>query len=253
MTARRFARPLLALSVLLTTGAILAGCESRSREPQTGSYRAVLEVQGQELPFGLEIAQQSGRYVLTLVNGEERVRVTDVSLADGQLTARLSKDGNTLSARVRGGTLEGEVSLQREDGTPEVLPFSAEFGQSWRFVETPLTDNADVSGRWTVTYTGDAGGTTTGRAELTQSFERVTGTVLAPTGEQRSVAGEVRGDELFLSGFDGVSADLYRARLDADGNLAGDHWSGTRGHERFRALPAGAHHPHDAASRKATS
>ena len=65
--------------------ALVAGCGSRSRELQPGSYRAVLELPGGELPFELDVAQEEAAFVLTVINGEERVRVTDVSVTDGQL------------------------------------------------------------------------------------------------------------------------------------------------------------------------
>ncbi len=68
---------------------LVAGCGSRSRELQPGSYRAVLDLPGGELPFGLDVAQEEAGFVLTVINGDERVRITDVSVADGQLTATM--------------------------------------------------------------------------------------------------------------------------------------------------------------------
>jgi thiol-disulfide isomerase/thioredoxin len=111
----------------------------------------------------------------------------------------------------------------------------AEAGQAWRFFERPSTDNADVAGRWSVTFTSDLGQQSRGVAELAQSFERVTGTILTPTGDHRFLEGELRGDELLLSRFDGASAYLYKAKVDADGRLVGEYWSGKTGHQEFRA------------------
>jgi len=231
----RLSRPLASLTVLLVAAALASGCSSRSRELQPGSYRAVLELPGGELPFGLDVAQEEGGVVLYLVNGEERVRVSEVEVADGQLTAKMPGFENTLTARVRGDRLEGEVALLRAGGERQVLPLKAELGPTWRFFETPLTDNADVGGRWSVTFTSDDGGTSSGVAEFVQTFERVTGTILTPTGDHRFLAGEAHGDELFLSRFDGASAYLYRARLDENGGLSGEYWSGRTGHQRFTA------------------
>jgi len=228
----RLAAPMAALLVALV---VVAGCESRSRELQPGSYRAVLELPGGELPFGLDIAREEGGFVLTLVNGEERVRVTEVTVTDGRLAATMPGYENTLSAEIRGKRLRGEVSLLRSGGEREVLPFLAEEGQLWRFFAQPATDNADVAGRWVVEFTNDSGQQIAGVAEFTQSFERVTGTILTPTGDHRFLAGEVRGDELYLSRFDGASAYLYKAKVDADGRLVGEYWSGRAGHQTFRA------------------
>ena len=236
MTASCLARPLATLAVLLAVAGLAAGCESRSRELQPGSYRAVLELPGGELPFGLEVARENDRSVLLLVNGEERLRVEDVTVAEGQVTAKLAGPGNTLTARVTGKRLEGEVSIPRPGGGREALPLRAQLGQAWRFFETPSTDNADVSGRWTVTFVGEQGSQGPGIAEFAQSFERVTGTVPLPSGESGLLAGEVRGDELYLSRFDGASATLLRTRVAADGALLGEYWSGSTEHGRFRAV-----------------
>ena len=214
---------------------LVAGCGSRSRELQPGSYRAVLELPGGELPFGLDVAQEETGFVLTVINGEERVRVTDVSVADGQLTATMPGFTNTLTARITGRKLKGEVALLRAGGERQLLSFAAELGPTWRFFEQPVTDNADVSGRWAVTFTSDAGQSSAGVAEFAQSFERVTGTILTPTGDHRFLAGEVHGDQLRLSRFDGASAYLYHAKLDDSGRLVGEYWSGMTGHQRFTA------------------
>jgi hypothetical protein len=96
-------------------------------------------------------------------------------VADGKITATMPGFTNTLTARITGRKLNGEVALLRAGGEQQVLPFAAELGPTWRFFEQPLTDNADVSGRWAVTFTSDAGKTSEGVAEFAQSFERVTG------------------------------------------------------------------------------
>jgi hypothetical protein len=223
-----------ALALVLT--ALAAGCGWFSRDLEPGSYRAVLELPGGDLPFGLDVAKDEGGFVLYLVNGEERVEVTDVEVADGKLEAKLPGSGGTLTATVRGGKLTGEVALAPAGGRREVLPFHAQLGTTWRFFEEPLTDNADVSGRWSVTFTDDAGGKNAGVAEFSQSFERVAGTIRTPAGDRGLLAGEVRGDELHLSRFDGAHAELYRATVDAQGDLAGEHWSGRSGHARFHAI-----------------
>jgi len=237
MTRKRapYARLLAALAIATTVTALVTACGSRSRELEPGAYRAVLELPGGELPFGLDVAREERGIVLYLVNGEERVRVDEVTVADGRLTATMPGYENTLTADIRGDRLNGEVSLLRAGGERQALPFRATAGRTWQFFEQASTDNADVAGRWAVTFTSDQGKQSPGVAELTQTFERVTGTVLTPTGDHRFLAGEMRGDELFLSRFDGASAFLYKARVDADGSLVGEYWAGKTVHQTFRA------------------
>jgi len=234
-TRSRTAGLVASLLTLMAVIAVAVGC-TRSRDLEPGSYRAVLDLPGGELPFGLDVAQEESGLVLYLVNGEERVRVPDVTASEGRLTATMPGSENTLTAEIRGDQLEGEVALLRAGGERQMLPFRAKAGQAWRFFEQPSTDNVDVAGRWAVTFTSDQDEESPGVAEFTQSFERVTGTLLTPTGDHRFLAGEVRGDELFLSRFDGATALLYRARMDGNGDLVGEYWSGKTSHQRFRAL-----------------
>jgi len=231
----RLARWAAAFAVAALTVALAGGCDQKSRDLQPGNYRAVLDLPGGGLPFALDVAQQDGKFVLFLVNGEERVRVSEVTVKDGRLTARMPGYENTLNAAIEGDELNGEVSLLRPGGERQVLPFRAVRDQTWRFFEQPITDNVDVAGRWSVTFTSDDGKTSPGVAEFKQTFERVTGTILTPTGDHRFLSGEVRGDELYLSRFDGASAYLYRAKVGEDGALVGEQWSGKTGHQRFRA------------------
>jgi hypothetical protein len=221
--------------VVLTVAVLTTACGSRSRELEPGTYRAVLELPGGELPFGLDVAKEESGVVLYLVNGEDRVRVSEVTVAEGRLTATLPGDGNTLTAGIRGGKLTGEVSMLRAGDERQALPFRAAFGETWRFFEEPSTDNADVAGRWAVTLAGNQGEQSRGVAEFTQSFERVTGMIPTLTGDQGLLAGEVHGDELFLSRFDGASAWLCRAKVNADGDLAGECWSGKTDRHSFGA------------------
>jgi thiol-disulfide isomerase/thioredoxin len=225
-----------ALAAAFGWATLLAGCDRFSHELEPGSYRATLTVGGGELPFGLDVAREEQGFVLYLVNGEERVRVPARVGDDGALTATVPGYETTLRAQVRGKKLQGEVTMTGGGGATQTLPFAATLGPTWRFYATAATDNADVDGRWDITYTTDDGRRLHGVAELQQRFEQVSGTVLLATGDQRYLAGEVHGDELRLSRFDGGSAYLYHARVDAKGRLVGDYWSGKTGHRRFVAV-----------------
>lgn len=223
-------------SVVVCAALALVACTKPSRDLQPGSYRATLDVPGGELPFGLDVAKEEAGFVLYLINGEERVRITDVKAETGRLSARMPGYEHTLSASIIGGDLRGDVTFVRPGGVRIAVPFRAELGKTWRFYEQPLHDNADVSGRWAVNYTDDAGKQSQGVGEFTQKFGEVNGTVLTATGDQRFLSGEIRGDELFLSRFDGGSAFLYRGKLDAQGHLQGDFWSGKWAHKKFTAV-----------------
>ena len=226
-----------AAALLLAATLLLVACSHpASRDLQTGSYRATLELPGRKtVPFGLDVAREESGLVLYAINGVERIRLDDVQVTPGQLQARFPGYETTLSAKVTDGELDGSVALVQAGGKVLQLPFTAQLGETWRFYPEALSNNADFAGRWALTFTDDSGRKTAGVATFEQRFEDVTGTVQLPTGDQRFLAGEAHDEELRLSRFDGGAVVLYEAKLDARGQLVGATWSDRDGSQRFVA------------------
>ena len=194
----------------------LAACGPSGPAPLSpGVFRATLETPGDELPFGLEIAQEGQQPVLFLTNGPERVRVPEVKIAEGTLTADMPGYENTLTMQEKDGVLTGTVKILRKHGEWKTLPLHGERGKAYRFFAQPEAKPTDVAGRWSVVFTDDQGKPSAGVAELKQAGALVTGTVLTPTGDHRFLAGEVHADEVLLSRFDGGTAFLYKLKLAA--------------------------------------
>ncbi len=236
-SARRAALlPGALLSTALVGVLALAACH---RDPapglKLGVYRAVLQVPGGELPFGLELAQEGSATVGYLLNGQERLKLSDVAITGSHLLIRMPGYETRLTADAAGDELQGEVFLDKLGGKDQHIPLRARLGEDYRFFAAPQGAATDLSGRWAVNLVDDSGNPEVAVGEFAQSHDAVTGTFLTPTGDQRFLAGQVKGDELFLSTFDGAHVFLYRARIAADGSLAGDYWSGLHYHETWTA------------------
>ena len=229
-SGRLFVRGFACAALLLAFG-----CSSRTEAPAPGRYRAALQLPGGEAPFGLEVANEDGRFVLYLLNSSERSRVSDVQVAHGELLANFPGYENSLRARIGRRELDGAVTLIKAGGKEQVIPFRATLDETHRFHEDVFSDNADVAGRWEATLTNDQGVATRAVALFEQEHDRVTGTVITPTGDHRYLEGQVRGDELQLSTFAGGLAYLYKLKVNAAGELEGDYWQGLAAHEKVRA------------------
>ena len=244
LALRILALRVLALSVLALSALGLSGCHRESPESaaaaagtppevRMGMYRAVLTLPGGELPVGLDLEREGGATVAYLQNGPERLKVDEATVAGAHLEIRMPGYENRLVADAVGDELQGEVILVKLGGKQQHIPLHARRGAAYRFFPSAATDNADVSGRWAVTFTDEGGKPEAAVGEFSQSHDVVTGTFLTDTGDHRYLAGQVRGDELYLSTFDGAHAFLYKAKITPEGLLSGDFWSGTAYHEQW--------------------
>ncbi|HEY2144945.1 MAG TPA: TlpA disulfide reductase family protein [Steroidobacteraceae bacterium] len=201
-----------------------------------GTYRVVLQLPGGELPFGLELEQKASQTVGYLLNGEERLLLPNVEIAGSRLKIPMPGYLNILTAEASGDQLQGEIFLDKLGGKNQHIPLHATLGESYRFFAKPAGDGADLSGRWAVTFVDDSGAAEKAVGEFSQSHDVLTGTVLTDSGDHRFLAGQVQGDEMRLSTFDGAHAYLYKAKVAADGSLSGDYWSGLAYHEKWTAV-----------------
>jgi thiol-disulfide isomerase/thioredoxin len=203
--------------------------------PLPGTYRVVLQSPGGDLPFGLDLERQGAGWIAYLINGKEHLRVTDVAVQGPAIEIRMPGYENRLTAVAEGPRWHGELVLDKLGGKDQHIPLQAERSQAYRFFPRASGAVADVSGRWAVTFVEDGGRTEAAVGEFSQSHDAVSGTVLTDTGDHRFLAGQVHDGELFLSTFDGAHVFLYRGKIQSDGSLAGDFWSGTAYHERWTA------------------
>jgi len=217
----------------LAAASLFAACGEAPPAPPLGLYRAVASTDGGDLPFGLELAREGDATVAYLINGPERVRATNVTLTGADLTVQMPGYQNRIVATFRDGRFEGTLDILRPRGVVKELRLVAVPGETWRFFPKPDAEPLDFSGRWALTYRDADGEEKAAVAEFTQQGHVVNGTVMRASGDDRYLAGEVRGDTLFLSRFDGGTAYLMLARLESDGVLAGEQYTGGGSSERF--------------------
>jgi len=239
----RFRLPLILLPMLT----LLDGCSpDPTREIEglrVGPWRAVLQLPGGELPFGMAVSVRDGKPLVTLINGASRVEVDEITIAADEATLLMPGFANRIVARIDGGTLRGELTMVKAKGVLQRIPFTATHGQTFRFsmpdqATAALAPSADagatLEGRWALTFE-DGGKNSPAVGEFVQRGATVEGTIMTPTGDHRFLEGEYRDGELRLSKFDGGHVFLYRGSRQADGSISGRFWSGTAFEDRFVA------------------
>lgn len=259
-------RLLLGSAALLTT--LLTACNSGGDKNATasesspmaatssvltaGTWRGVLSAQGQEIPFLFDVAEDGGKPTVTLRNGEERLKLDEITTAGDSTTIRLGVFDAALVVRAAGqDTVKGawvkydakepyRVAFRATRGRYEL--FSYEDGsRPGKFIASyPVAMDKGVT--YSVTFRGDDGTTYPAvgvfKYQGGNTANPLTGTFLTTTGDYRYLAGGLvlrdKEQHLMLSTFDGSHAFLFDA-VETPTGFTGHFYSGKSGHETWTA------------------
>ncbi|GGE14296.1 hypothetical protein GCM10011529_20840 [Polymorphobacter glacialis] len=188
-----------------------------------GIWRIALDHPGGPLPFGLEIAHGKAGPTAYILNPPERLRVESIRVDGDTITLAFpSYSSRIILKRGADDKLTGEAQLTRRSG-PVTLAASGSRG-AYRFTPSPARAAADLTGAWVVETGGDS--PKKGLAQLKQVGNKVSGSVQFATGDTRYLAGEISGNALALSTFDGNSSSIWKGTL-AGTTLTGGQYGAT--------------------------
>jgi len=192
----------------------------------TGIWRAVLLTPGGELPFQLEITENRNVYSLTIINGDERMLLDDVTIKGDSMIVHFPVYESELRLKISDKNhLEGEyINLTRV--THSSIRMIAQSDDATRFKINSKSPAVNVTGRWSVQFSPGAKDSSNAIGVFKQEGTRVTGTFLTTSGDYRYLEGAIDHDSLFLSTFDGVFVYLFKAKIAGD-KLEGTFYSGT--------------------------
>ncbi len=200
------------LLLLFALIALLAGCGSEVQD-LSGTWRGVVRMQNQDLPFTFTLTKNQAQYKAVIHNADENLTLDDVSLVDDTLVMVMHIFDAQIRAKVSHDQLSG-VFIKNYDLTA-TIPFKA-------------------TGKYSITFTNEKD-TTLAVGIFTQNDNEVKGTFLTPTGDYRYLQGNVINDTLKLSAFDGNHTFLFTATLRGD-SIAGDFFSGATYHQVWRGV-----------------
>lgn len=218
------------LLFLLLTAIIPVACTTQSEKPlTTGTWRATVLTAGGELPFGLDIQRSADKQSFTVhaINGKERLPMDAATYRNDTLRIPMSLFESEIVAQVSGNTMKGIWRRRRTGNDYQTMPFEAMHGFKDRFTPNGRQASVNLTGKWSTLFrTPDGKDTTLAVGVFDQQGNTITGTFLTPTGDYRYLAGNVLGDSLFLSCFDGSHLFLFKAKAGPNRTLIGTFHSG---------------------------
>ena len=206
-----------------------------SNKLSIGTWRGeILRSDGHLIPFNFEIKDRSGRIIIYIINGTERLMVDDIHRQNDSVFIIMPFFDSHFELRISDEqTLEGSW-IKNYGDRQVILPFIAHFNVSERF---PVTKAPafNISGRWAVHFKGVTD-STEAVGEFKQYGSQVRGTFLTPSGDYRFLDGVVNGDTLKLTTFDGGHAYSFESKiLSADKMTAGFYFAGATSIETWTA------------------
>jgi hypothetical protein len=131
-----------------------------------GIWRGVLKTAtGNNLPFNFMLADSAGAPLMTVMNGDERIKVTDIKLNGDSVFIRMPLFDSEFKLRYEAGFLVGKWI--KHLGVKDVaMDFVAQPGANYRFFKSPMAPAANLTGRWSAIF-GDADSRDTTVGEFT--------------------------------------------------------------------------------------
>lgn len=185
-------------------------------------WRAVIEREdGKKVPFLLEQKQEQGKPVLYVINGPERIRITNVKMAGDSLFVSMPAfESSFRLQKLANGDLQGNY-IKGTAGATQYWPMYAYAKEKGRFSSATVNAKNNISGRWDVSITRANGTIRKVVALFAQQGNNITGSFLTPAADYRYLAGIVTGDSLELSAFDGDNIHLFEAKIDHANMISG--------------------------------
>lgn len=206
---------MLRFSLLSLLFISLLSC-SESSEIKTGIWRAEIQTVAGALPFNLDIQKKGDVYEVFALNGEERLLMDKAYLdEEDSLHIPIEVFDAEIIAKADGDKLNGIFWKEMADLSVRESNFTATFGEDHRFAKKSDQAALDVSGKYDVEFKyEDESYPAVGVFE--QTGNEVTGTFLTTTGDYRYLQGNIVGDSLMLSCFDGTHVFLFKAKIEGE-------------------------------------
>ena len=186
------------------------------------NWRIVLERQDRkQVIFQLQQQKEKDKIVLYVINGAEKIRITDVKeMGDSLFFALPTFEASFRVKMLADGDLRGTY-IKGTAAKTQYWQLHGYRNMPGRFDATMGSAKYTISGKWDVTITRANGTTRKAVAEFEQEGNKLTGTFLTPSADYRYLEGIVTGDSLKLSSFDGDNARLFEARIGNTNTISG--------------------------------
>ncbi len=195
-----------------------------------GIWRGEITLQkGIILPFNFSVEEREGVIQLYIHNDTERILADEITFGRNTLykdtiTINFALMDSYIEALYKENVIEGSWVVRNRENY--ALPFVGYHGRDYRFSTQNVPPKTDLTGSWKTIFEVETPGAYPAVGEFRQVGNKLTGTFRTETGDYRYLDGEVQGDKLMLSAFDGSHAFLFEGTIVNDEQITGKFYSG---------------------------
>ncbi|MEN9684701.1 MAG: hypothetical protein RLZZ28_487 [Bacteroidota bacterium] len=206
--------------VILVWGLIFSFLVSAQTKLQQGSWKLeLLRADGNAIPFRLDIRLEKKKEVGYIVNGSEEIRIDKMSYTADSVKFEMPFFESSFSARRVSATNWEGVWKKSSSTNWFTMPFKAVY-DSERSGDMLMNPKNTITGKWSLTFERKDKSTRPAIGQWVQKGNKLSGTIITPTGDYRYLNGTVKGDSMELSTFDGSHAFRLTAKIDNDNRLS---------------------------------
>jgi thiol-disulfide isomerase/thioredoxin len=194
-----------------------------------GKWTGKLQLNSSDfLPFELEVSGKKEKTTVTIINGEERIALHQITKGKDSLIAQFP-DFNSRIVLHQESRKKLSGYWQNMNKNDYRVPLTMNYGYKSRF-PVSTTPSVPLAEKWEITFDPLTDGAYKSVGLFSAVDKKVTGTFLTETGDYRFLEGNQSQDSLYLSCFDGSHAFLFKAKLQSDSIygdfFSGKHWKG---------------------------
>src|SRR5262249_25969547 len=151
--------------------------DAQSEKQMNNNWRVVLERQDRkQIVFQLQQQNEKGKIILYVINGAEKIRITDVKeIGDSLFFAMPTFEASFRAKILASGDISGTY-IKGTSNKPQYWPLHGYRNVPGRFDATMGTAKYTIAGKWDVTITRANGTTRKAVAEFEQDGNKLTGT-----------------------------------------------------------------------------
>jgi thiol-disulfide isomerase/thioredoxin len=219
---------------------LLIGCSTANQEVKTpelvsGKWRAEMELkEGIKMPFNVSITRENETITFSFKNGEEILPTSDVVIKEDSIFVKTAIFDSEFKLKIINDSTLSGLWYNYYKSPDYAIAVTFTRGDTFRFKENAAT-TAQLAKKYEVTFGPGTKDEYKAIGLFEQNGTQISGSFATETGDYRFLEGQLIGETLYLSTFDGSHAFLFTAAVE-DSILDGTFYSGSHYQESFSGV-----------------